>query len=164
MTATLTTRTHDLLPTPAIELGSAVMIALSKLGEKYANRDELQDGASYEIHAHVAGTVNGHAFTCPLDAHMTVGHETTRASSVTPCVTEILALVLGKLNAATRASVVNEVLEMYDATGTVEAGEANIAIVDELLSQMRQAKSQTVRGSVKVEAAKKSPLSIDVAA
>ena len=153
-----------LLPVPAVELGSAVYHALSKLGDKFGDRDQLTDGETYRVDCQIAGSVNGHPFTLPVDATLTVGHESMRASSVTPHVNDILAIILGFVSEDTRRDLIEYLLDEYKATGKLKADEAQLAIVDEMLSHMRQATNQPVRGSVKLNTkSKDSPLSIAVA-
>lgn len=134
----------------AVELEAAVLTTLGKLSDKWAERDELTDGASYDITGTVAGTIDGHAFSMPIDCTLTVGHESVKASSVTPKQTNIVAAILAKLNTATRTKIVQDLLDEYRETHDVAASEHMVEMADMLLSGLREAKQVTQRGAVRV--------------
>lgn len=146
---------HDLLPCPKVELGNAILIAIAKQCEKWSDRDQVADGGRYEVSANVAGVCNGHSFSLPIDTVMTVGHEQRKASSVTPALDDILAIMLSFIPADVRNDVVEYVLDEYKLTGSLKANDEQLAIVDDLLAQMRQAKTVTARGPVAVRPAVK---------
>ena len=162
--AIFATHRNSLMPSPAVELGNAALIALSKLAEKWSDRDQLVDGEAYTLQGSVAGTINGQPFSMPIDSTLTVGHESTRASSWTPDYVDILAVVLGKLNTATREAVMGEILDDYASDGCLSPKEEYHEMVDAFLSHMRQHKQITQRGAVKVKPqAKECPLAVAAA-
>lgn len=134
----------------SVELTNAILIHLGKLADKWADRDELTDGSAYEIHGHCAGSIDGHEFSLPIDGTLTVGHESVKATSVTPKQVEIVAAILSKLNTATRVKVVQDVLDEYRETGTVTASEHMIELSDSFLKGLRQSKQEKRRGDVRV--------------
>lgn len=146
---------NTLIAPPKVELGNAVLIAIAKQAEKWAHRDELQDGAKYVLDCQVAGTINGHPFSLPIGTTMTVGHATSKASSVTPELDAILAIMLDFIPADVRDDVIEYVLDEYRKEGKLTANDAQLSQVDELLAHMRQAKTVSARGAVSVKPAVK---------
>lgn len=142
--------TSTLLPCPKIELANAVLIALAKQCDKWGDRDQLEDGGKYVVKANVAGVVNGHSFSLPVDTVLTVGHATNKASSQVPELSSLLAIMLDFIPADVRNDVIEYMLDEYNVEHKLVANEAQLAQVDELLSQMRQAKTVPTRGSVNV--------------
>ncbi len=135
----------------ANELRSAALLALSKTLGDASDRDQINDGSAFHVSATISGQIDGYAFELPVDCSMTVGHESTRASSVNPKINEVVGLILSKLNGATREAVKRDVLTHFAETNTVEASDEATKDAGEFLSALRQQVSQTVRGSVKVE-------------
>lgn len=133
-----------------VELGNAVLLGLSKFADKFADRDELVDGQAYKLVADVSGSINDVPFSLPVEATLTVGHESVRASSTTPKTNCVIAAILGKLNAATRAKVVQDVLDEYRETQNVTADPHMVELVDAFLAGLRQIKQESVRGAVKI--------------
>lgn len=141
--------------TTKVELGAAAMIAASKTLDKWSNRDDLEDGGSYVVDASLVGTVNGVGFDLPIKTTLTVGHESTKASSATPAVPSIIAAILGKLNTVTREKVVQDILSEFAESGDITAEPHMVAMVDIFLAGLRQQKQTTVRGAVKANPASK---------
>ncbi len=134
----------------AEELKNAILISLGKISDKWAERDELTDGASYAITGSVNGAVDGCSFSLPIDCTLTVGHESVKASSATPKQANIVAAILSKLNTATRTKIVQDLLDEYRETRDIAASEHMIEMADMLLSGLREAKQVTQRGAVRV--------------
>ena len=148
----------------AVELGSAVMHAVSKVGEKWGDRDQLVDGSTYTVNAMLAGEVNGHAFQCPIAATLTVGHESQSAPSHLP-ESAMLTRALAKMNAQTRAAFLAEMQTEYKETGTITANDEMVDIIDNVKSAMRKTQQVTKRGQVRVNtSAKSSPIVVSEAA
>ena len=81
---------------------------------------------------------------------LTVGEDTITASSVTPQTDELLALILGKLNTATRGKLLRELPQEFVANGNEmpKAEETLVDAVHEMLTKLRRKVTRSRRGSV----------------
>ena len=81
---------------------------------------------------------------------LTVGEDTVTASSVTPQADQLLALVLSKLNTATRDKLLRELPDEFVAHGNEmpKADERLLEAVRELLAKLRRTVTRPRRGSV----------------
>lgn len=136
-------------------LQSAALIAIEKYCGKFADRDLLPDGSAFNVDCSLLGSINGSQFELPIVATLTVGHESTKASSSTPAVVNVVAALLGKLNTATRTKAIADIVAGYAETGDVDATSEMIEMAEELLASLRQSKQVTARGAVKVNPATK---------
>lgn len=129
---------------------AAVFAALAKIAEKEGDRDQLVDGATHQVAIEILAKVDGVPFEANASAMLSVGHASTRASSTTPNVAHVLALVLGKLNAATRDKILSELPEDFERNGGLlpEVAETAIEAADNMLRRLRAKVQTTVRGSV----------------
>ena len=81
---------------------------------------------------------------------LTVGHDSTTSATVTPSATELLALVLGKLNTATRESILRELPDDFAAAGgkMPDLEPSLVEAAGELCKALRQKVDQPRRGAV----------------
>lgn len=133
-----------------VELIAAVLGQIGKISAKWFERDDLQDGASYEVVGTCHGTVNGHCFALPIDGTLTVGHESVSATSATPKQANIVAAILSKLNTVTREKVVQDLLSEYRETQDIVASEHMVEMAEMLLAGIRSQKQIVKRGDVRV--------------
>ena len=127
-------KASDSLPAPLLH---ALTVAAKK---QAANcRDDLSPG-QYEIDAAVS-----------IRGLLTVGENSVVASSVTPQPEQLLALILGKLNANTREKLLRELPSDFAANGNEmpKADESLVESVQDLLARLRREVTRPRRGSVK---------------
>jgi len=141
-------------PINKVEHSAVALQAAAVVLAKECRRDDIPDGGAYKVRLQLAAQVNdGPVFLQAFDCDMTVGHESTRASSVNPQPAELLGLVLGKLNAATRETILRELPAEFAANGNAmpEVPKEIAEAAAGLLAKLRASKSQVVRGSVSVK-------------
>ena len=81
---------------------------------------------------------------------LSVGEDTTAASSIVPQSEQLLALVLAKLNTATREKLLRELPDEFIRAGN-QMPETELSVVDdarELLARLRRTVTRSRRGSV----------------
>ena len=135
---------------PSPEAMAALYAALAKVAGKEGNRDALPAGASYNANLAILGEVNGERVSVEFFADLEVGHDSTRASSVTPDASHVVAYLLGLMNAATRAKALRELPERFAANGDKlpEVEPKMIDAAENMLGRLRAKVLQPVRGSV----------------
>jgi len=133
---------------------AAVVAVVSKWADQNGNRDDIPDGyANQNIEVCVAARIEGQRFVNMFNSRISVGHVSTRASSSLPNMNKIIGAILKKLNAATRESVMREVVAEF-AENNFDLPEVSGEIAtdtENMLKQLRASKPQTVRGSVSVQ-------------
>jgi hypothetical protein len=136
-------------PAP-VNVSSIAWHALAKVAAKEGSRDDLQPGSSHVCRLSVNGDIDGREFDESFEAILSVGHDTTKASSATPELPLLVANILAKLNAATRESVLRDLPEVFAANGgKLPAVDAAITGAAESMLQRLRAKSTvTARGAV----------------
>ena len=80
-----------------------------------------------------------------------VGHQQKRTSSVNPQIAELIALILGKLNSATRNKILNDLPAEFQENDN-RLPVANAALVEEvkqMLRKLRETKTVTVNPAVR---------------
>jgi hypothetical protein len=143
-------------PAPVSETAQAVAIeALARLLGKAGNRDAIADGTTAAVKFQLAATVDLGSRVETLvrtgQATLTVGHETTRASSTTPDVAGLVGYLLDQLGPKARAAALAGLPVYFAANGELPAvSEARAAEAEILLKGLRASKPQTVRGAVGV--------------
>lgn len=141
-------------PTPQpnlVALRSAIFHSLVKIAGKEGDRDDLTPGSSHKCKLTVLAEIDGQRFSQSWDADLSVGHDSTRASSVGAPQEDVLAWVLRRVNAQTKAAVLREMAEQYAAAGnTFDVTEQERNEAKAALSKLRQKVSQEVRGTVRV--------------
>ena len=132
---------------------TALWAALSRVADKEANRDDLPAGSAYIVNLLVTGEIDGQPIEQALSAVLTVGHDSTRATSATPAVDRLIGSILAKLNTVTREAILRELPEQFEAAGCVPP-EVPADVVEKtagMLKRLRAKQSQAVRGSVSVK-------------
>lgn len=141
---------------PAVQgniASAAVWFALAKTADKEANRDDLPAGSAHDVRLRITGEVDGNPVDQSIAAILTVGHDSTRATSATPAVDRLIGSILAKLNTATREAVLRELPEQFEAAGCV-LPEVPADVVEKtatMLKRLRAKQSQAVRGPVSVK-------------
>lgn len=128
------------------ELTAAALMAAGKIADKESARDGLTDGHDYVFDLRVSGSIDSLPVDQTYCGILSVGSPTTRASSSTPY-KELLSYVLGKLNAATRESILRDLPEDY-AAGPLPCDPETEAAVETTLKRLRATTQTTVKGSV----------------
>lgn len=135
-------------------LENAAWQALSYVSSKQADRDALAPGAAHSIDLHVSGSVDGQPID-PIDiaGRLTVGHDSTRASSSTPNLPQVVAAILAKLNDATRAAILRDLPTEFAANGgsLPDVSVGAVAEAESLLAALKSSKQVNVRGQVRCE-------------
>lgn len=138
---------------------AAILTALARTLDKWADRDALPDGSAFKISAEITGTCDGHPFALPVDTMLCVGHESTRKSSVTPCVAEVLAAALGAVavlaDVETAQAVAAAIVSEFAASGAVEVDAEFVDLAESTLASLRGSVDVTARGAVKCQASTK---------
>src|SRR4051794_16273061 len=94
---------------------AAAWAALGYVAGKEGDRDSLADGAAYSVDLRIVGEVDGESIDRTIAGRLTVGHETTKKSSVAPNVNHVIGYLLSKMNEATRAMILRELPAEYEA-------------------------------------------------
>lgn len=141
--------TGDVLPAVAWH-------AVAKIAEKEMAKGELrnrfEEGASYAAEINVSAIVGGEVFEATADTVLTIGHDSERAASQTPNPAGLIAYLLGKMNEATRESVLRELPGQFTELGDYPAVSSDVEkATAEMLKKIRAAKRGPVRGQVKCQ-------------
>lgn len=124
--------------------------ALLKTADKQAIRADLPAGSHHTVNLAISGDVDGEPFDQSFSAILSVGVDSTRATSATPSLEKIVGAILGKLNERTREAILRDLPEDFAANGCdlPEVPEAIAEKASAMLSRLRAKKSVDVRGSV----------------
>lgn len=128
--------------------------ALSYVAGKQADRDSLTAGAAHHVRLEISGAIDGQPLEpVAFEGRLTIGHDSTRASSAVPNQGQVLAWILGKLNAATREAILRDLPAEFAAHGGAlpEVPCGLVAEAETLLAALRTSKQVTARGPVKCE-------------
>ena len=136
-------------PVNKVEHAAAIWAAISKLGEKTGNREELSPG-SYDVDLYIAGQVNkGPVFRASYSGPLTVAEDTSVAPSHFPGGESLLlAVALSKLNEQTRNAVLRDVLADYSRGELPEAEAGLVETVKSTCKQIRAMHKAPRKGSV----------------
>jgi len=137
-----------------IEMASAAMTAASKALDKESRREALVAGSTYKVDVQVAARVNdGQIFRKSFTSIMSVGHDSTVASSSAAPVAEIVALILEKLNPQTREAILRDLPNEFAEAGNVlpSIKPSTIEAAEKMLSKMRSSNTTNRKGSVSVK-------------
>lgn len=140
-------------PVSQATLSAIAWHALLKTADKEAVRDNLTPATSHVVNLTVSGDVDGQAFERHIAGVLSVGSDSTRATSATPDLNRVVGSILAKLNERTRAAILRDLPEQFAEAGC-ELPEVSGAIAEEtavMLSRLRAKKSIAVRGSVSVK-------------
>lgn len=142
----------------AKEYLAAAYHTLVKLAEREIEqgklRDELTDGALYEVAGHVEVRVDGEAVRARFCGPLTVGHAQVSATSSVPKLPHVVAAILGRLTAPQRGKVYRELVKSFqDAGGVLPEPQAELVEQAEaLLADLRTTQQISKRGPVRCEA------------
>lgn len=141
---------------------AALMAIIAKIGGGEGDRDALSAGEHHTASVTVLAEINGQRFQQSWDSTLDVGPDSVRASAVGAPQADVIAWLLRRVNAATKAKLLREMAEEYAANGNdFGVTEAERGEVEESLKRLRQKVDQPVRGSVRVNyAAAAAPLKI----
>ena len=146
-------------PAQAAEIGQTEALAAArhfaaalagKLIKRDDSRDDLPAGSAYHVRLQIAAEVNGVVLRESHEGELTIGHDSTRAGSA-PTADALMAFVAARLNSATRAAVLRDVVEAYGQhgpqLGTTGAARKQFS---EALKDVRAANASTKRGDVRL--------------
>ncbi len=128
-----------------------VWAALDKAAGKEKRRELLQPGAKHNVSLELSGAVDGQAIDRRQVAGvLSIGHDSTRASSSGPAAGEVLGYLLAKLNPKTREKILRTLPEEFAAGGgKLPAVDADIvAAAENLLGRLRNKVTKESRGAV----------------
>ena len=130
-----------------------VWAALEKIGHKHKNRSAIAPNSVHEVNLHLSGTVNGEPFEQDLYSIVSVGCDQQKATSATPDLPKLIAVILGKLNRATREKLLAEIpTEFAHNDGEMpNCSQAIVAQTDLMLKKLRSEKQIRVKGSVRCQ-------------
>lgn len=135
---------------------NAILLALGQTLSKWADRDALPDGSAFKISAEIRGDCDGQAFSLPIATSLTVGHQSTRKSSSTPAVAEVLAAALAAVavlaDEDTARQVADSLVSEFAARKAIDVDQAFIDLAESTLAGLRASVECEVRGPVKCQA------------
>lgn len=150
-TAETTARGESSTQSDLLALQAAMWAFTAKISADQGERDDLHDGQHSNVRIAIVAEVDGHRTRHSFAGSVNVGHASTRASSVGPNQDELLALVLSKLNTATRDAICRDLADDFAAAGKMpEVDSAIVKQAAKLRADLRQKVDQQVRGSVRV--------------
>jgi hypothetical protein len=134
-------------------LSHVVWAALEKIGHKQMQPKELEQGSSHEVSLHIQGNVDGEPFDQKISSILSVGFEQTKSSSVNPQVPQLIALILSKLNRATRNRILSDIpTEFCDNENQLpDISPVLVDEVEHMLKRLRRSKTVQARGPVRCE-------------
>jgi hypothetical protein len=138
-------------------IGAVAWHALSRIADKESCRDDLRAGGVHVINLAISGSVDGQPVRESVDAILTVGHDSERASSSLPAVGHLIAAILAKLNTATREAVLANLPTEFAQNGyqLPIVPDTLIAQATAMLVRLRATQTVPVRGSVACKYAKR---------
>lgn len=147
------------------ELRSIAWQAIAKHATAVAEscRDMAPAGAAENVRTHFVFEVDGKKGAESFDLNCTIDSDSVCASSsLKVSQAELVAFLLGKFNAATRSSILANIVDTWRENGeSLPTDPAILKDSEEALKKIRKENSQKRRGSVKVrETAKVPPLAI----
>ncbi len=135
---------------------SAAWAALNKVSDKESVRDDLRPGSKQQFALNVTGHVDGTPVSQSVSGVLSVGCDVKKASSRNPAPAHVLAVVVEKLNEATRKKVLAELptaFARFASTGSnsdlPEVDELIVHQADQVLAALRSTKRTTAKGAVR---------------
>ena len=132
------------------ELAAVLWAATDKVAGKELDRDKLNQNESHQVRLMVTGEIDGKTIHRSLHGTLKVGADQERAVSATPDQPTLVALILSKLNEATREKILAELPQQFAALGTwPEVAPHLIESAEQMLRNIRSKKTIKVRGNVR---------------
>jgi hypothetical protein len=135
---------------PLATLSAVAWHALQKTADKEAARDDLPPGSAHLVNFAILGDIDGERFEQSISATLTVGHDSTRATSSTPSADRVVASILAKLNERTREAILRDLPEDFAANGC-SLPDVSPELAEKaagMLVRLRAKKTVDVRGSI----------------
>lgn len=141
------------LPLADSTWGHVVWAALEKIGHKQMKPEELEQGSTHEVSLHIRGNVDGQAFEQEINSILSIGFEHQKSSSVNPQVPQLIALILSKLNRATRNRILSDIPTEFceNSNCLPETSPVLVDEVEHMLKRLRRSKTVHARGPVRCE-------------
>jgi len=134
------------------EATAAMWTAIAKIAAKEGRRDDLLDGAGYQLKLSLSasfGRARAPRPSAKIEAALSIGHPSVKASSSGPAAELVLALVLAELPAKRREQLLAKLPRSFARRGELPAiDKARAAEARQLLERLRVHEEKTVRGPV----------------
>jgi len=139
-------------PSPNASLPPVLWAAIEKIGHKELNADQLTEDSSHEVRLKLSGTVDGRPFEQAIESVVEIGPRHEKSSSVNPQVGELIACILSKLNAATRARILADIPAEFMELGKMPKSRPDlVAETKSMLKKLRSVKIVNARGPVRCQ-------------
>lgn len=146
-----------------VALSAAVWETVNRVSAEQSRRDDIPDGFAGHVDLSIAARIQGQVYRQNFSAEISVGHKSTRASSTGAPQEDVVAWILGHVNAVTRASILEKLPEVFASNGEqLPVSEKDSEDAAAMLKRLRAKKSQEVRGSVSVKASQVSEINLAV--
>ena len=139
--------------TGSFRLKDVVWAALEKIGGKQKDREAIEPDSTHDVCLTLSGTVNGEPFEQQLSSILQVGSDLRKATSTTPELPTLVAVILSKLNRVTREKLLNEIPDEFRENNQ-RLPNCNEDFVDQatrMLQRLRAEKQIQVKGPLRCE-------------
>ena len=132
------------------ELAAVLWAATDKAAAKEVDRDALPAGESRHVRLMITGEIDGQTIHRSLHGTLNIGHDQQRAVSATPQQGTLVALILSKLNEATREKILTGLPRQFAADGQwPEVSAELVQAAETMLRQIRATKTINVHGNIR---------------
>ncbi|MBC8356985.1 MAG: hypothetical protein H8E66_33860 [Planctomycetes bacterium] len=132
------------------ELAAVLWAATDKAASKEADRDVLPANDSRQVRLMITGEIDGLTVHRSLHGTLMVGADQERAVSATPNQATLVALILSKLNEATRDKILADLPRQFAEEGKWADVSPNLVeSAEQMLRDIRSKKTIKVRGNVR---------------
>jgi len=140
----------ETVPLTPDRVAAVTWAMLAKVAAKEKRRDLLAAGGSYKGQLYLVAEIGGARFMKLINTELSVGHSSRRGKSVAPNPTALVALILSKLNTATRERLVRDLPELFAAAGNrlPEVEPVMLTLADSLVTRLRAKETHLVEGTV----------------
>ena len=137
----------------SFQLQDVVWAALEKIGSKKKNRDAIKEDSVHQVDLQLSGTVNGESFEQQLSSILSVGTDLQKATSAIPDLPKLIAVILGKLNRATRERLLQDIPNEFFANDEQIPACSDVIMdqTERMLRKLRREKQIQVKGPVRCE-------------
>ncbi len=134
-------------------LKDIVWAALEKIGSKNKNRDAIPENSVHQVELRLSGTVDGESFEQSLSSIVSIGSDLQKATSAIPDLPKLIALILAKLNRATRERLLQDIPnEFFENDHEIpNCSEVIVDQTERMLKKLRREKQIFVKGPVRCE-------------